>query len=39
MVPADKASNNIIIVCKQYYLNVIRDEVKQDNRVHIFKVS
>ena len=30
MVPADKAFNNIIIVCKQYYLNVIRDEVKQD---------
>ena len=30
MVPADKASNNIIFVCKQYYLNVIRDEVKQD---------
>ena len=25
-----KESNNIIFVCKQYYLNVVRDEVKQD---------
>ena len=30
MVPADKASSSIMFVCKQYYLNVKRDEVKQD---------
>ena len=29
MVPADEASNNIIIVCKQYlvYIEVIRNEL------------
>ena len=27
LVPADKASNNIIIVCKKYYTEVIRNEL------------
>ena len=27
LVPADKASNNIIIVCKSYYISVIKDEL------------
>ncbi len=27
MVPADKASNNIIIVCKKYYIQILIDEL------------
>jgi len=27
LVPADKASNNIIIVCKKYYTEMIRNEL------------
>ena len=27
MVPADKASNNVIVVCKKYYLEVVLREV------------
>ncbi len=27
MVPADKASNNIIIVCKKYYIQSLIDEL------------
>ena len=27
LVPADKASNNVIIVCKKYYTEVIRKEL------------
>lgn len=32
VVPADKASNNIIIVCKKYYVEVIKQELKQDEK-------
>ena len=28
MVPADKAANNVIVVCKKYYLDVIVNELK-----------
>ena len=29
LVPADKASNNIIVVCKKYYLEIIMKELSQ----------
>ena len=31
LVPADKASNNILIVCKKYYLNVVITELSGSN--------
>ena len=31
---ADKASNNVIIMCKQYYVNCIRRELSTDNKIY-----
>lgn len=31
LVPADKASNNILIVCKKYYLDVVLKELDTNN--------
>ena len=31
VVPADKASNNIIVVCKKYYLDVVIKELNLNN--------
>ena len=27
LVPADKAANNVIVVCKRYYLEVVTKEI------------
>ena len=27
LVPADKAANNVIVVCKKYYLEVVTNEI------------
>ena len=27
LVPADKAANNVIVVCKKYYLEMVLDEL------------
>ena len=31
LVPADKASNNVIVVCKKYYLDVVIKELSLNN--------
>ena len=31
LVPADKASNNVLIVCKKYYLDVVLKELDTQN--------
>ena len=31
LVPADKASNNVIMVCKKYYLDVVIKELNLNN--------
>ena len=31
LVPADKASNNVIVVCKKYYLDVVIKELNLNN--------
>ena len=31
LVPADKAANNIIVVCKKYYLEVVLKELRTTN--------
>ena len=31
MVPADKAGNNVIIICKQYYKEVLTRELKKNS--------
>ena len=31
LVPADKAGNNIIVVCKKYYLDVVLKELESTN--------
>ena len=31
LVPADKASNNVIVVCKKYYLEVVVNELHNDD--------
>ena len=31
LVPADKASNNILVVCKKYYLDVVLKELNMNN--------
>ena len=31
LVPADKASNNVLIVCKKYYLDVVLKELDTSN--------
>ena len=31
LVPADKASNNVLIVCKKYYLDVVLKELDMSN--------
>ena len=31
LVPADKASNNVIVVCKKYYLDVVINELNLNN--------
>ena len=31
LVPADKASNNVLIVCKKYYLDVVLKELDTCN--------
>ena len=28
LVPADKAANNVIVVCKKYYLEVVTREIR-----------
>ena len=28
LVPADKAANNVIVVCKKYYLDVVLNELE-----------
>ena len=33
LVPADKAGNNVIIVCKQYYKEVLTRELKNNEPV------
>ena len=30
-VPADKATNNIIIICKRYYIEILIEELGLDN--------
>ena len=29
LVPADKAANNVIVVCKKYYLEVVMKEITE----------
>ena len=31
LVPADKAANNVIVVCKKYYLDVVLKELESTN--------
>ena len=31
LVPADKASNNVMVVCKKYYLDVVIKELSLNN--------
>ena len=31
LVPADKAANNVIMVCKKYYLDVVLKELESTN--------
>ena len=31
LVPADKAPNNVIVVCKKYYLDVVTNELESTN--------
>ena len=31
VVPADKATNNVIVVCKKYYLEVVLKEITATN--------
>ena len=35
LVPADKASNNIIVVCKKYYVEVVLKEFSDVGHLHI----
>ena len=30
-IPADKASNNVVVVCKKYYLDVVIKELSLNN--------
>ena len=30
LVPADQASNNLIVICKKYYLDIVLKELKLD---------
>ena len=40
LVPADKASNNIIVICKKYYLDIVLKELKQDMGTdNVYKLS
>ena len=40
LVPADKASNNIIVVCKKYYVEVVLNEFPMlVNHLHIKLVT
>ena len=31
LVPADKAANNIVVVCRKYYIEVLRNEIHSSN--------
>ena len=31
LVPAEKAANNIIVVCRKYYIEVLRNEFHSSN--------
>ena len=35
LVPADKASNNIIVVCKKYYIDMIVNEASQPSTYNV----
>ena len=40
LVPADKAANNVIVVCKKYYLEVVMKEITETSTYeHINKES
>ena len=32
LVPADKAANNVLVVCKKYYLEVVIKELNNNNK-------
>ena len=38
LVPADKASNNIIVVCKKYYIDMIVNELMNASQPSTYNV-
>ena len=40
LVAADNASNNLIVICKKYYLDIVLKELKQDMGTdNVYKLS